>query len=141
MNIRVKKIVTEDELTSAYHIRREVFILGQNVDEAIEMDQYDTESQHILAEIDGQPVGTARWRTTREGVKLERFAVLSSFRRFHVGTELVKFALKENSGQKNIYLYAQEEVISFYEKFGFLTEGDRFYEANIPHKKMALKTS
>lgn len=140
MKININEAKTKSEMSHAFEIRRQVFITEQNVSEEIEMDEYDAISQHILAEIDGKPVGTARWRTTQEGVKLERFAVLSSFRRFHVGTELVKFALRENTEEKYIYLNAQEDVIPFYEKFGFETEGGLFYEANIPHKKMVLKT-
>ena len=37
-----------------------------------------------------------------------------------------------------IYLHAQVDVIPFYEKIGFIKEGDQFEEAGIQHYKMYL---
>jgi len=41
---------------------------------------------------------------------------------------------------KYIYLNAQESVIKFYEKLGFISKGEIFYEANIPHQKMVFSS-
>jgi predicted GNAT family N-acyltransferase len=49
---------------------------------------------------------------------------------------LVEFALNELREEPVIYLNAQEQVISFYEKFNFEGLGVIFYEANILHLKM-----
>jgi len=139
VNIKIKEVKTKSELDQVFAIRREVFVEEQNVSEEIEMDEYDVSSQHVLATIDGKPVGTARWRKTNEGIKLERFAVLKLYRGKNIGAELVYVFLRKHSPERYIYLNAQEKVISFYEKFGFVAEGDCFYEAGIPHKKMVLK--
>ncbi len=139
MTICINRITTEEELHIAFEIRRKVFIEEQNVEENIEMDEFDKSSQHILAKINEEPIATARWRKTKHGLKLERFAVLKQFRGLKVGSELVLFCLEKNSTEKNIYLNAQEAVIPFYEKFGFRSEGKQFCEANIPHKKMVLQ--
>ena len=134
----IKKISTKDDLDLALSIRKQVFCIEQNVSEEIEMDKFDEVATHILALFDNNPVGTARWRFTDEGVKMERFAVLKDFRGLGIGKKLVKFVLNEIGMNEYIYLYAQESVIEFYEKFGFETVGNRFYEANLPHKKMVL---
>ena len=140
MSIEIKQIANPTELEQAYAIRRQVFCVEQNVSEEIEMDEFDTVATHILAYVGSKPVGTARWRFTVEGAKMERFAVLKDARGKGVGEALVKYTLEKLIDNELIYLNAQESVIKFYEIFGFQVVGDRFYEANIPHKKMILKS-
>ena len=139
MTIAIKQIKSTIELEHAFSIRRQVFCIEQNVPEEIEMDEFDDKAIHILAYIDDKPIGTARWRLTEDGAKMERFAVLKEYRGKGVGEALVKYALEELKDSDIIYLNAQETVIGFYEKLGFVGVGNRFYEANIPHKKMILK--
>ncbi len=139
MSIEIKQIVNPTDLEDAFAIRRQVFCIEQNVPEEIEMDEFDDVATHILAYIDGKAVGTARWRFTDEGCKMERFAVLKEYRGKGVGKELVKYTLEKLKDNNLIYLNAQESVIKFYKKYGFEVVGDCFYEANIPHKKMILK--
>lgn len=136
MSIEIKQIDSACELEKAFAIRRQVFCVEQNVSEEIEMDEFDNVATHILAYIDDKPVGTARWRFTAEGAKMERFAVLKEYRGKGVGEALVKYTLNKLKDNDFIYLNAQESVIKFYEKFGFEVVGDRFYEADIEHKKM-----
>lgn len=136
MSIEIKQIANPTELEKAFAIRRQVFCVEQNVSEEIEMDEFDNVATHILAYIDDKPVGTARWRFTIEGAKMERFAVLKDARGKGVGEALVKYTLEKLKDNELIYLNAQESVIKFYEIFGFQVVGGRFYEANIPHKKM-----
>lgn len=136
MSIVIKQIVNPTDLDKAYAIRRQVFCIEQNVSEDIEMDEFDDVATHILAYINDKPVGTARWRFTEAGVKMERFAVLKEHRGKGVGEALVKNTLDKLSDNDFIYLNAQESVIKFYEKFGFKVVGNRFYEADIPHRKM-----
>ena len=121
-------------------IRFEVFIQEQKVDEQEEYDEYEEESHHFLALAGGLPAGTARWRTTDKGIKLERFAVLLSMRGNGVGSALVKACLREalpnlKNGQE-IYLHAQVQALPFYQKLGFTAFGDLFSEAGIEHRKM-----
>ncbi|MBT6158802.1 MAG: GNAT family N-acetyltransferase [Candidatus Marinimicrobia bacterium] len=139
MSIQVKIIQSSSEMEKAFQIRTVVFVEEQKVPMNIEMDEFDKKSIHILAKWKNEDVGTARWRKTSNGIKLERFAVLKNFRNKQIGTALVKFALKQIEDTKKIYLNAQESVIKFYHQFGFIEEGSRFYEANISHKKMVLK--
>ena len=139
MSIEIKQISSFENLEEAFAIRRQVFCIEQNVPEEIEMDEFDDTATHILAYNDDKPVGTTRWRFTKEGVKMERFAVLKEFRGKGVGEALVKYTLDELKDNDFIYLNAQESVIEFYENFGFVAVGNRFYEAGIPHRKMILK--
>jgi len=139
MEIKLKIIKTDDDYKSCLSIRKQVFIMGQNIPIEIELDDDHIEASYFLAEIDDIPVGTARFRKTDSGIKLERFAVLEKYRNFGVGKALVLFILNHLRNEKTIYLNAQESVIWFYEKLGFNPVGNQFYEAEIPHQKMIYK--
>ena len=85
MEIDIKIIETDNEFQSCLAIRKQVFIIGQNISEEIELDDNKIEATYVLATISKKPVGTARWRSTDDGIKLERFAVLEDYRNFGVG--------------------------------------------------------
>ena len=139
MKIIVKIITSENNLKIAFSIRKKVFVEEQKVPEDIEWDEFEYSANHVLAYIQDKAAGTARWRQTQKGVKLERFAVLPEFRSFGVGKNLVQFILKELMNSETIYLHAQEHVIKFYEYFGFVKKGCKFFEADIPHWLMELE--
>ena len=136
MGINVKYVNNDKEKDICLSIRRKVFVEEQNIPENIEMDDELVQSICVCAILDKQYVGTARWRNTDLGIKLERFAVLSEYRSYGVGTAMTKFILKQLDHSKLIYLNAQESAISFYEKLGFNSMGPKFDEVGIPHQKM-----
>ncbi len=139
----VNKITTKEGLQDAFGIRELVFVVEQQVDASEEYDEFEDSSVHFLAEIDGMPVGTARWRFTANGVKMERFAVLKAARGQGVGQALVAAVLAdiaqhpEGKGKKR-YLHAQIHAMPLYAKFGFQAVGDQFEECAILHYKMEL---
>lgn len=139
MNIHVSKISSQEDMAAAREIRRVVFIVEQNVPEEIEADEFDDESNHIVTRLDGKPIGTARWRAIDFGVKLERFAVLPEHRGKGIGTILVQKILEQVLPVQVVYLHAQEEVIPFYEQYGFEVVGEKFEEGCIIHRKMVLR--
>ena len=136
MKVQVKIVKTQQEKASVLSIRREVFIKGLNIPENIEIDANEDKATYVLAIVDGQSVGTARWRKTDVGIKLERFAVLDAYRSNGVGKKMTIFILNHLDQSVLIYLHAQESAIGFYEKLGFESTGSKFEEANIVHQKM-----
>jgi len=139
MEIKVHIANTQQELSHVREIREKVFIVEQNVPEEVEIDEYEDSSNHVIALFDEKYIGTARWRNTEDGIKLERFAVLKEKRGFGVGKKLVEFILKKIKDEPFVYLHAQDHVISFYAQFGFNPIGDHFYEGGISHQKMIWK--
>lgn len=120
----------------AYAIRKEVFLAEQNADPEMEY-EHEEESHFYLIRIDGKAAATARWRTTSEGIKLERFAVRKNFRGQKLGEKILKLILTDiKNVNKPIYLHAQVQVVEFYAKYGFRKVGDQFEEARIMHYKM-----
>lgn len=134
--ITVSRINGQSDLDKAFEIRRIVFVEEQNVAPEEEYDEFEDSSVHFLALLNNEPAGTARYRQTDKGYKLERFAVLKEARGYGVGALLVKSCLEALDPQPYIYLHAQEHALGFYEKLGFSPVGERFWECEIPHFKM-----
>lgn len=143
MKPTVEKITTKEQLQAAFHIRERVFVVEQEVAAEEEYDEFEDSSTHFLAQWDGQPVGTARWRFTANGVKMERFAVLEEARGNGVGQVLVAAVLADidampEAAGKMKYLHAQLHAMPLYAKFGFQQVGEQFEECAILHYKMVL---
>ena len=136
--IQVNKVSDPESLEKVFAMRREVFVGEQNCPPKLEW-EFEEESNHFLATVDGEPAGASRWRRTDNGYKLERFAVLSKFRGFGVGQALVKAVLADlPKDAEYIYLNAQIQAMPLYAKFGFEKTGPEFEEAGIRHYKMVL---
>lgn len=136
---------TSDELREkSFAIREEVFVEEQNVAKKEEFDEFEDESYHFVAlDTDNNPIGSARWRFTEKGIKLERFTAKKSMRGKGLGTTIVQAVMDdiEEKAEKGTYLYmhAQLTAVPLYLKFGFQTEGDQFDECGIMHYLMWRK--
>ncbi|MFM6975756.1 MAG: GNAT family N-acetyltransferase [Sphingobacteriaceae bacterium] len=134
--LSVQKVNNQKELEQVFAIRREVFVIEQDCPPELEW-EFEDESIHFLAKVDGVPAGACRWRKTEKGYKLERFAVLQPFRGLGLGLELVKAVLADlPADAAYVYLHAQIQAVGLYKKFGFIAEGPQFEEAGIQHFKM-----
>ena len=137
--IEVHKVHDPAELEKVFAIRREVFVDEQNCPPELEW-EFEDESTHFLATVNGVPAGASRWRKTDKGYKLERFAVLKPFRNIGVGQELVKTVLNDLPEDASyVYMHAQLPAITLYERFGFEKTGPEFEEAGIRHYKMVRR--
>lgn len=139
----MKFIWTTDLTSTTYHdalaVRKEVFIVGQGVDAAIEIDALESSTEHVTGYLNGEPVAAARLnRIQYDTYKVQRVAVLSTYRGQHLGEKLMqeieRYAIENDVA--NLVLGAQDHAIGFYEKLGYTVDGDGFMEANIPHHMM-----
>lgn len=90
--MNVKKITSEQDLHTAFEIRKAVFVEEQGCPISDEFDEFDTlhgDCQHILAYHQNVPVGTARVRIVGHTGKLERICILKSYRKFGLGKVIV----------------------------------------------------
>jgi predicted GNAT family N-acyltransferase len=126
-------------LADAHAVRRAVFIEGQGVPEAEEMDGKDGAATHLVAYDGDRPVGTARLREHAPGVaKIERVAVRQPFRGQGVGRLLMREVedLARGGGMDEAILHAQTRVVDFYADLGYTRTGQVFDQAGIPHIEM-----
>jgi ElaA protein len=111
----------------------------QGISEAEEMDDLDDTAIHMLATVDGKPVGTARLLVDGDIGKIGRICVLAEQRGTGLGARLVQAAMDHLRSLPDITkakLGAQDHAIGFYEKLGFVGFGPFYDDAGIPHRDM-----
>lgn len=139
MTLAIARATDDADRDACLEIRRQVFVIEQGVDQSLEVDGLDGDAVHLLARVDGAPVGTLRLRRLGNALKIERVAVLSAHRGAQIGTALTRAALEEARGWSGVAratLGAQVPVIPFYEALGFVDQGPVFDDAGIPHRTM-----
>ncbi|WP_320177299.1 GNAT family N-acetyltransferase [Roseovarius pacificus] len=128
-----------DDLATCRALRETVFIQEQGVSEAEEYDGLDDRADHILARLNGQPVGCARILYQGDTGKIGRVCVLRQARGTGLGAALIRACLDHLGGKPGIaraMLGAQTHAIGFYEKLGFTAFGPEYLDAGIPHRDM-----
>ena len=143
MKLTVKKFqeLTTTELYEILKARAEIFIMEQEINYQ-DMDDIEykmlhcffTEDKKVIAylrafyqENDGDIVRIGRVLTLQHGNGTGRDLLEQSLK-----------AIKENMKCKKIVMDAQKYAVGFYEKFGFKTISDDFYEEGILHVVMEL---
>ncbi|RLD59054.1 MAG: GNAT family N-acetyltransferase [Bacteroidetes bacterium] len=137
--IEIKRFRNDEKVLfgKALKIRENVFVKEQQVPPELEYDGFENESHHYLLFYNDEPIATARWRKTENGIKLERFALLPEYRDKGIGTKLLQRVMEDISPfGKTIYLHAQLKAVPYYERVGFVKKGDIFVEAGIEHYLM-----
>lgn len=117
-------------------IRETVFMQEQGVPAELEWDGEDGDAIHLLATNDeGNPIGCARILSDGH---IGRMAVLKAWRGRGVGRALLQRAVEvvDGIGCREAFLDAQRYAIPFYERLGFIAEGEEFLDAGIPHRHM-----
>jgi ribosomal protein S18 acetylase RimI-like enzyme len=97
---------------------------------------------HIAACLHGKLVGcvvlTPVPNSDGSVAKLRQMAVDPDHQGRGVGARLLAFAekLSAERGYREIVLHARETAVSFYERGGYVAEGEIFTEVTAPHRKM-----
>ncbi len=136
------EIAVTRDIAACHALRRTVFIDEQQVPEADEMDDLDAEAIHLLARLDGRPIGSARLLLRGETGKIGRVCVLAEARGTGLGAALMRHAaevLAARPGITRLYLSAQTHAIPFYERLGYVAYGPEYDDAGIPHRDMELQ--
>lgn len=130
-----------DDFESCLYIRKVVFVDEQKVPLEEEIDGLDDQAVHLIAKVDGTPVGTARLMRVGEAGKIGRVCVLVDHRKHGVGGAIMRYAISHFSSQPDctiVKLSAQTCALAFYEKLGFVAYGPEYMDAGIPHLDMSL---
>lgn len=132
-------IVATRDTEACFALRREVFMREQGFSEAEEFDDRDSAAIHLLASEAGASVGTARV-FVQEG-RIGRICVLKRARGSGLGAQIVRaaMALLRDHGAGRAVLDAQVQAMPFYEKLGFVAEGEIFDDAGVPHRRMVCR--
>lgn len=136
-NFSIEEVSWQTAESELRHIRTSVFIQEQQVPEELEWDGLDADCRHVLARsAQDEAIGTARLLADGH---IGRMAVMAPWRGKGVGTALLAKLLEmaQHEGLHMVKLAAQIQAIPFYERLGFVADGDVFMDAGIPHRNMA----
>lgn len=137
----IEVVTSTVDLKTCLELRRIVFIEEQNVPEAEEVDGDDAHCSHVLARLDGRPVGAARFQYIGEKVKIQRVCVLKEARGTGLGAAIILKILdvvRHEGKSSKAVLGSQTHALGFYEKLGFVAYGDEYMDAGIPHCDMEI---
>ena len=125
----------------AQYIRQTVFVEEQGFRE--EFDTIDNTAIHAVGFADGSPSATGRIFPAEENgaYYIGRLAVLKDFRKGGTGSKMLAFLENEAAkrGASKIILHAQIQAQPFYEKNGYIAEGEPFLDESTPHITMVKK--
>ena len=138
MTIKIFNKLTEE----SKNIREIVFVNEQGFTE--EYDEKEDISNHfVMFDHDGKAVATCRiFKTGKPGEYMfGRMAVLKELRGNNIGRRMIEEVERFIIGQggNRIILHAQLHAKGFYEKLGFIQEGETQLEQNKPHVWMSKK--
>ncbi len=125
----------EADFALCFDIRLTVFVAEQNVPLEEERDEHEMAGLHFLAEIEGKPVGTARALLKDDFAKITRVAVLREARGQGIGEALMRH-IEVFVPARRFALDAQIQALPFYERLGYIAQGEVFMDAGIPHRRM-----
>lgn len=140
--VDIRVVTSKEDIATCLEIRRIVFIEEQEVPVHEEVDGEDGKCVHLLARLDGEPIGAARFQYIGEKAKIQRVCILKQARGKRLGAELmhgVLKAIKDQAKAKTAILGSQTHALEFYQKLGFEAYGDEYMDAGIAHKDMKIK--
>ena len=135
MSITITLAQTPADRELCFTIRKTVFVEEQAVPLELELDEYDDTATHFLLRDGDTPLATARLLDKHGLAKIGRVAVLREARGRGLGLVVMRAVLDEarRQGFEEAVLDSQTYAIPFYERLGFVAEGEEFDDAGIPH--------
>ena len=100
----------------------------------------DEEGMHFGAYKNQTLICVASVYIDQTNARLRKFATYEEFQGKGAGTAVFKFIMSSlvEKGINYFWCDARESSLGFYERFGMLREGEKFYKAKIPYYKMSI---
>jgi predicted GNAT family N-acyltransferase len=131
----IARLATPADMPAVFALRHEVFVVGQDVPEELERDELDAVSDHAVAVVEDQVVGTGR--LLPDGT-IGRMAVSSAVRGQGIGAAVLT-VLEERARERGlaaVELHAQLHALGFYDRYGYVPFTEVYLEAGIEHRSM-----
>lgn len=119
-------------------LRVRTFVIGRGVPKEIEIDGKDPELLHFCIYEEDKLLAYLRAEDIGNMLHIGRVCVEEKIRKKGMGRKLIEFL--ENYAKDNgflaVELSAVDTAVGFYEKCGFVSEGDYYLETGVPHVYM-----
>lgn len=139
-SVKTFEELTAREIYEILKSRLEIFMKEQGII-YVDPDNVDYDSLHIFRMTGDRVDAYLRaYRADNDSIKIGR--VLTLHHGQGIGTELMKFAIKEIPSRmkcKKIVMDAQKQAVPFYERLGFTVVSEEYLEEEIVHVDMSLE--
>lgn len=131
------------QLYAILQLRQDVFIWEEGI-RYPDLDGVDKAAMHVFA-VDGGVVAAyarAYWDDCEKHAKIGRVVTAAAYRGRGLASKVVREAVavaRKHGHVAEVWLDAQEHVVGFYERLGFVTASDPFIEAGIAHVRMVMR--
>ncbi|MFC1672694.1 GNAT family N-acetyltransferase [Pseudomonadota bacterium] len=100
----------------------------------------DDQGLHFGACVDGTLVSVASVFVKDNEARLRKFAILEDHQGQGIGSQMLTHVMAQMKAQGATKLWcdARETAITFYTRFGFSVEGERFFKHEVPYVKMVV---
>jgi predicted GNAT family N-acyltransferase len=117
----VKVAQDSEELMKVFAVRAAVYMGEQGSPYGEEFDGNDFTATHVLGLVGEEPAATMRIRYFADFVKIERMAVLKTYRKSGITPDVINFTvdLCRRKGYLKIYGHSQERLVPYWERHGF----------------------
>ena len=132
MEFKILNDINEDIVA----IRHEAFVIGRGVPVEIELDGRDSELLHFCMYDKDKLISYLRAEDIGNGMMhIGRVATSAHMRGKGYGRELFEYLFKyaRENGFKSLEVSAVHTAVGFYEKLGFVSEGDYYLETGVNH--------
>lgn len=127
--IKVRSPETPEEFEQYYHVRWKTLRAPWNQPEGSEKDEFEDETLHRAAFLDGKVVGVARiQKNSAQEAQIRYMGVLEEYRGHGIGRMLVE-SLEEAAKEKefeHVILNARENAVGFYVILGYEVIGESY---------------
>lgn len=133
------RVATDADRPGLFALRHDVFVVEQHVPVEMEVDEDDEAAVHVVAVVGDRVVATGRLVVDDGRGRIGRMAVARDRRGSGVGAAVLSAleAAATARGLDVVRLHAQTHALGFYERAGYVVEGDEFDDAGIAHRPMA----
>ena len=136
------KDLSVDEYFEILYLRTAVFVVEQNCPYQ-EVDEKDRQSYHLFGRAEnGQVIAVTRILpkgVSYEEASIGRVALKKEYRGKGIADKLMLESLKfieKEFGKQAIRISAQQYLLNYYNKHGFVQVGEMYLEDDIPHIEM-----
>jgi len=116
-------------------LRVRTFVIGRGVPEEIEIDGKDPYLLHFCSYEDDKLLAYLRAEDIGDMLHIGRVCVEENLRKQGLGRKLLDFLFQyaKEKGFSAVELSAVDTAVGFYEKLGFVAQGDYYLETGVPH--------
>lgn len=140
--IDIREVSNQQELAEMFDQRWLVLRSPLGMEKGSEKDSHEEGALHLIAACDDKIIGSARLRESSPRLgNISYVAVLPEFQNQGIGTKLIENLIVKAQAKKikTLRLKSRINAIKFYQKIGFIEQGNQMDFLGIPHVFMELE--